>query len=156
MLSKTTRICWLNAFASCFSLVSFDFCQIVMNADDVKEKGKTKFPFCMVWGQDFIMATLEKTIDINSLDNIRTRFIELYFKNKHNKSHPNLLYDFQDEISKAGHLSAYNHWILMIGDDKGFETWRADNRTKWEDFLKWFTDNSLQVDMKNKFYRGQY
>ncbi len=71
-----------------------------MNADDIIGKCKIKFPFCMVFGQAFIMAIIKiKTIDINSLYIIRTAFGENYFKMGHNRTHPIILIDYQEEFS---------------------------------------------------------
>ena len=137
--------------------LKIDFCNIVMNADDIIDKDKIKFPFCMVFGQALIMSVIDvKTIDINSLDKIRKGFVENYFKMSHHKTHPNLLFDYQDKLLKAGHLEAYNHWILMKGDEDGFNNWQSANKEKWDSFVKWFTDNRLRVDRENKFYSGQY
>lgn len=134
-----------------------DFCNVVMNADDIVGKDKIKFPFCMVFGQAFIMSIIDiKAIDINSLDKIRTAFVENYFKMGHNKTHPNILIDYQDKILKSGHSEAYNHWILMKGDEDGFNKWQSANKDKWDSFVKWFNNKGLKVDNSNKFYSGQY
>jgi len=134
-----------------------DFCNAVINADDIIGKDKIKFPFCMVFGQAFIMSIISiKAIDINSLDKIRTSFVENYFKMGHNKTHPNILIDYQDKIFKSGQSEAYNHWILMKGDEDGFNKWQSENKDKWDSFVKWFNDNGLKVDNSNKFYSGQY
>jgi len=55
-----------------------------------------------------------------------------------------------------GHLEAYNHWIIMKGDEDGFEQWLSANKNKWDAFTKWFADNGIKVDLANRFYRGQY
>ena len=134
-----------------------DFCNAVINADDIIGKDKIKFPFCMVFGQAFIMSIISiKAIDINSLDKIRTSFVENYFKMGHNKTHPNILIDYQDKIFKSGQSEAYNHWILMKGEEDGFNKWQSENKDKWDSFVKWFNDNGLKVDNSNKFYSGQY
>lgn len=137
--------------------VKIDFCNIVMNADDINGKAKIKFPFCMVFGQAFIMSIIDvKAIDIYSLNKIRTAFVENYFKMGYSKTHPNFLIDYQDKVLKAGHLEAYNHWILMKGDEVLFDEWQFSNKDKWTNFAKWFNDNGLKVDNSNKFYSGQY
>lgn len=136
---------------------SIDFCEVIMNAEDIIDKEKIKFPFCMVFGHALIMAIIGvENIDINSLDKIRTRFVENYFKLGHNKTHPNVLIDYQEKLNKAGHSEAYNHWILMKGDEDGFDKWRAANKDKWDSFVKWFSDNKIQIDDNHKFYSGQY
>jgi len=133
-----------------------DFCNVVMSAENLVGD-KIKLPFCMLFGQAFIMAIIDvKEIDIHSLDKIRKSFVENYFSMGHNKTYPNVLYDYQDKILKAGHLEAYNHWILLKGDESGFTTWQDANTEKWDAFVKWFTDNKLILDNSNKFYSAQY
>jgi len=98
----------------------------------------------------------EKSIEINSLDRIRRQFVENYFKNGNDKKYPNLLFEYQNRILKSGHLEAYNHWILMKGDEDGFGKWQSANKDKWENFINWFSENKIQIDENNEFYRGQY
>ena len=134
-----------------------DFCNIIINAKDIINKDNIKLPFCSIFGEDFIMSIIGvQTIDINSLDIIRNNFIEYYFKNKHNKNFPNILFNYQKKIKDAGHFEAYNHWILMKGDEDAFENWYDSNKEKWDDFIKWFSDNGLKLDNSNKFYSKQY
>ncbi len=136
---------------------SIDFCNIIMNADDIIDTEKIKFPFCMVFGQAMLLAIIDiKNIDINSLDTIRTRFLENYYKMEYEKTHPNSLFAYLDKIHKAGHFEAYNHWILMKGDEDAFVKWQKENKGKWDNFVKWFTDNELIMNNINKFNRHQY
>jgi tetratricopeptide (TPR) repeat protein len=137
--------------------INIDFCNIVMNAEDIASKEKIRFPFCMVFGQAFIMALGDvNSIDIGSLDKVRSAFVKNYFKMGHNKTHPIVLYDYQNKMLELGHLEAYNHWILSKGDEEGFDKWRAANKDKWDSFLKWFSENGLEVNDTNKYYSEQY
>ena len=137
--------------------ISVDFCKIIIDVKDIPDKGNIKFPFCMIFGNALMMAIIDlKNIDINSLDQLRTRFIHEYFKNDNQTKYPNILYDYQQRIEKAGHSEAYNHWILMKGDEDGFDKWKEKNKTQWSDFITWFNDNQLKLSQTNKFYRKQY
>ena len=60
------------------------------------------------------------------------------------------------KILSAGHFEAYNYWILMKGDENGFEKWHAENKEKWDSFIKWFKDNKIEIEDSHKFYSGQY
>jgi tetratricopeptide (TPR) repeat protein len=102
-----------------------------------------------------IGMVLEKEINIHSLDRIRTAFVTNYFKGN-DKKYPNVLFDYQNRILKEGHLEAYNHWILMAGDEDGFTLWEGANKEKWNKFVEWFKPNGLKIDGKNKFIRTQY
>lgn len=98
----------------------------------------------------------QKEININTLSTIRSKFIELYYKKKYNEKYPNVLFDFQQEIEKLGHGEAYNHWIVLAGDEDGFTKWRDANETKWNAFIKWFTPNAIKLDQDHKFLKTQY
>ena len=138
---------------------TISFCQNAsINVNDLKNPKKLKLPFGMlVYEPTMLMGVaLEKNIDLSSLDRIRTRFIENYFKMGHDKTYPNVLFDYQDKIKKAGHLEAYNYWILMKGNEDEFGKWEEANKAKWDNFVDWFNENQLVINDKNKFYREQY
>lgn len=140
------------------SSMSVSFCkQMTINAVNISGSKDITLPFCMIYEPTLALAIIpEKSININSLDRIRGRFLATYFDKGFDKTHPNILFDYQDKISKSGHLEAYNHWILMKGDEDSFDTWHSVNQQKWDDFVKWFTDNGIVVDDAHKFYKGQY
>jgi tetratricopeptide (TPR) repeat protein len=137
------------------SSISSSFCrQMVL---DVNNDRKIKLPFCMIFEPTLLMSVgLEKSIDMNSLDKIRTAFIDNYFNNERDKMYPNVLFSYQKSIKDAGHIEAYNHWILMKGDEEGFDNWYSSNKDKFDSFVKWFTDNGLRLTETNRFYKGQY
>jgi tetratricopeptide (TPR) repeat protein len=134
------------------------FCQkMSINASAFSDPKNFKLPFCMVYGPTMMMAVaMEKRIDLGSLHNIRKSFIENYFINNFHTKYPNILFDYHDQALKAGHFEAYNHWILMMGDEDGFEKWQSTNKDKWDSFVKWFTTNGLEVSEDRKFHSGQY
>lgn len=130
----------------------------IINVNDLNDPKKFKLSFGQGAYEMTMMLTIlgEKVIDINSLDNIRTRFIELYFNGDNAKNYPDILFDYQQKVMNAGHMEAYNHWILMKGDENGFEKWHSENKEKWDGFTEWFSDNQMQLDVAHKFYRAQY
>jgi tetratricopeptide (TPR) repeat protein len=140
------------------SSIAVSFCQsMTMSIDALSDGKEMVLPFCMIYEPTLLIGIVfEKSLDINSLDRIRNGFIENYFKMGHNKTHPNILFDYQNEILKAGHLASYNHWVLMKGDEDKFDIWVEENEEKWTEFVTWFTDNGLKVNDSNKFYSGQY
>lgn len=129
-----------------------------INISDLQDPNKIKLPFGVgVYEPTLMMSMInEKSIDLNSLDKIRTNFVETYFKNGNDKKYPNILFEYQNKVLQAGHIEAYNHWILMKGDEDTFGVWHSSNTEKWDSFVKWFTDNGLEVDNSNKFYSRQY
>lgn len=138
--------------------MSVSFCQqMTMNISDITEGKEMKLPFCMIYEPTLLMsAAFAKSIDINSLDIIRTDFVENYYKMEHNKTYPNALFDYQKQLLDAGHFEAYNHWILMKGDEDAFTAWKNSNEDKWDGFVTWYTENSIDISDTNKFYSRQY
>ena len=126
--------------------------------NDINDPDKMKLPFGVgVYEPTLMMSILAaKSIDINTLDNIRSNFVDNYFKNEIDKKYPNILFSYQKQVKDAGHLEAYNHWILMKGDEDGFVKWQKANKDKWDSFMKWFADNAIVINNTYKFYRMQY
>jgi hypothetical protein len=136
---------------------SVSFCTAVINGNDMLNGGKIKIPFCMVYEQTYIFSVIGiQTVDQASLSRIRQNFVGNYRTMGHNKTHPNVLFDYQEKILNAGHAEAYNRWILMKGDVDGFEQWRKAHETEWDAFIQWFRSNGLVLSNENKFYRKQY
>lgn len=125
---------------------------------DPSKIGEMKLPYGIgVYEPTLMMALISSNgIDINSLDKIRTGFVDLYFSNGHDQTYPNALFSFQKQVKEAGHLEAYNHWILMKGDENGFTTWQNANKEMWQNFANWFGDNGMPITETNRFYSGQY
>lgn len=94
-----------------------------------------------------------KEISMQTLSDMRTRFVNIYFEKEYNKRYPNALFDYQRNIEKAGHLEAYNYWILMQGDQYEFMNWQIINEEKWTTFIDWFSNNPIQINADNKFIR---
>lgn len=141
-----------NSFSVSFSKNS------TINIGDLTNPGKMKLPFGVGVYEPTLMFSMvsTKSIDINSLDILRSKFVDIYFQNGNDKVYPNVLFSYQKQVKDAGHIEAYNHWILMKGDEDAFEVWMDSNKEKWDNFVKWFTDNGMKIDESNKFNRMQY
>ena len=99
--------------------------------------------------------TGEKSIDLNSLNNIRQLFLKNYLTFGHNKTNPNVLFYYQNKIAESRNSEAYNYWFLSNGDKDNFEKWMENNKDKWNKFVKWFTENKIKIDDSNKFIRSE-
>lgn len=141
-----------NSFSVSFSKNS------TINIGDLTNPGKMRLPFGVGVYETTLMISMlsTKSIDINSLDNIRSSFVDNYFQRGNDKTYPNILFSYQKQVKDAGHIEAYNHWILMKGDEDGFVNWMNSNKEKWDNFVMWFTDNEIQINQSNKFNRMQY
>lgn len=129
-----------------------------MNINGLTDPSKMKLPFGIGIYEPILMKSIlfTKAININSLHTIRSVFVDNYFKNGLDKTYPNVLFNYQKQVKEAGHIEAYNHWILMKGDEDGFDKWQSVNKDKWDSFVKWFGNNGLNINAANKFYSGQY
>lgn len=139
--------------------VTVSFSKInVINTDNVKDKKDIKLPFGMGCYEMVLLLAVagEKQIDISSLNRIRNSFVTNYYKTGFPEKYPNLLFDYQKKIKDAGYMEAYNHWIVMKGDEDGFDLWQKGNRPQWDAFIKWFRENPLKTNPNNHFYRNQY
>jgi tetratricopeptide (TPR) repeat protein len=137
---------------------SISFCKnMVMNVEDLTSKKEIKLPFCMPFEQTFAVATIGvKTVDINSLNTIRTNFLSMWDQFKHEKNYPNVLFEYEEKVRAAGHLEAYNHYILAGADENSFKEWAGANKEKFTNFINWYRENQITLDAQHKFYRGQY
>ena len=98
----------------------------------------------------------QSQFNLSSLHTIRTRFIDLYYKEGLQKSYPNVLFDYQKKIQDAGHAECYNYWILMKGHNQNFIDWHAKHKVEWENFVNWFIKNPLVIDKNNFFLSTNY
>jgi tetratricopeptide (TPR) repeat protein len=141
------------------SMVSFSKNSTILV--DKKNIKKIKFPFPVMAYEPMLMLSLisEKVLNMSSLDRIRTGFVDNYFNQQKGKmatEYPNVLFDYQKQVKLAGHLEAYNHWVLMKGDESEFAAWQESNKAKWDAFVDWFNSNQLKMNMEHRFYRAQY
>lgn len=138
---------------------SVSFCKNAsINIGSKKDLRNLKLPFGIgVYEPTLLLSMLSvDSIDIHSLNKVRSAFVDNYFNKGHDKSYPNVLFSYQKKVKKAGHMEAYNYWILMKGDEDGFAKWQTENIDKWKDFLNWFKNNGLKINESNKFHSSQY
>jgi len=114
-----------------------------------------KLPFGIgVYEPLLLMSAIgEDSISIAALNRMRTKFLEEYYEKDHHKEYPNVLFEYQKKIEEAGHLEAYNYWIMLKGNETEFNEWYEKNIRKWDDFLEWFKKNPIEIDSENYFIR---
>ena len=93
----------------------------------------------------------ETEVNLESLDRIRTKFLENYYENEKNVEYPNALFEYQKTVQEAGYMKAYNYLLLSQGDYDAFVEWEDSNDDTWNSFIDWFMDNGIQLDESNKF-----
>lgn len=121
-----------------------------------KEEAEQLINSFKVRGYEILMglaAVGQNKIDINSLNKIRTNYLDLYFKEGYDIKFPNVVFDYQKKVQDAGFLEAYNYWILLDGDKTNESEWEGKNRDTWDKFLTWFDKNPMEINESNKFVR---
>lgn len=98
----------------------------------------------------------EKTLSLYSINKLRTAFIENWFSEEKDDANSNQLLNYNRLLLKAGFLEPYNYFIFAKGNQKEFDTWKKNNPTKWDAFVKWSNDNPLKIEGKDKFCSNQY
>ncbi|MBS1772321.1 MAG: hypothetical protein JST82_05640 [Bacteroidetes bacterium] len=94
-----------------------------------------------------------RSLDYENICQMRSAFIDLYYKNKLDKDYPCVLFDYEMKMKKAGHLEAYNHWLMSRGNIEQFKIWVEKHDAEWKSFLEWFKNNRIKLDDNNKFTR---
>jgi tetratricopeptide (TPR) repeat protein len=119
---------------------------------------KLKLPYGSTIYEPILLVALgkERTLDAFSLDRIRTSFVQNYYRIPFSKDKPNVLFDYQQRLLQAGHLEAYNHWLLMMGNEAAFREWEKANPGKWQSFAAWFQANPLALNDSHRLYRQQF
>ena len=98
-------------------------------------------------------VTGEESVTLESLHRIRTKLIEYCLQdldeNTRRVSYDNPIVvpflEYMRKVRDAGHLEAYNYWILHNGDKAGFGEWVGKNRQKFNEFVSWFERNKLEI-----------
>lgn len=140
--------------------ISFANSNITITLDDLenmKKSGDLKMPYGLMVYEPLVSAAVPiDSVNLENLCKMRSNFLDLYFKQGHNKTYPHVLFDYQMKVKQAGHLNAYNHWVLKAGDTKAFEKWKNGHKTEWDAFTRWFSENKLEITARNKFVRKTF
>ena len=128
--------------------------QMVMSPAQFEKDNK--LPLCMMFGKWFIYGLLDskaKEFSLDSLSKIRQGFLKSYFQ-KDNKDYPNILFDYQDIMSKNNIFDAYNHYIFQIGAEDEFSNWLQKNKTDYNKFVEWYIkkENTISPNKNNFFH----
>ncbi len=127
-----------------------DFCEIILDASEIKLNKDINLPLCAIFGKNFMLAIIdEKNINLNSLSQIRQKFIENYFKEDY-KNYPNVLFDYQKELVDKNLFNAYNHYLFQIGAQEEFNNWLETNRSEYDKFVEWYTANQNIIEITNE------
>lgn len=104
------------------------------------------------------------SVDLASLNRMRCDFVDNYYalmddlrgKVAFIPDTPNVLLDYQRRIARAGHMEAYNYWLLKEGDPEQAAAWCEGHRSEWDVFMAWFRENPLELDAQHYFHRSLF
>ncbi len=122
---------------------------------DIKDNSKFGMVFYTVALSLAIASEGDTKININGLSRVRKTILDLYSQ-KFSVEYPNPILEFQSKLLNEGLLDAYNHWILLKGNEDEFEIWYANNESTWEKFKTTFGSNPLKLNENNKFILDNY
>jgi hypothetical protein len=139
-------------------LVNDSSVSVSFSKNNIIDPHDVKLSFGVGVYEPVLLLSIASVRDFNmdSFSKIRSDFIDLYYKKNLEDIYPNVLFSYQKKVKDAGHIDAYNHWILMQGNINSFADWQQANEDQWNSFVEWFSIYPIRVTSKNKFVRGQY
>lgn len=137
--------------------VSFSNNSSIQVSMDGEQAEEFKLPFGLLVYEPTILISVigVDTINLESLNIIRTNFLNMYFEKGFNKSYPNILFEWQKEMKEKGFLESYNYWLLSKGNEGEFGRWIENNEDAFDEFIEWFGANQIKIDENNKFVRKE-
>ncbi len=142
---------------------SVEFCTATTMELDAPSDGK--LPLCLNYE---LIATVglaiaidkkikkAKELDFDAIVFTRTTFLSLWLDKELDKEFPLAVFDFEKQVKDAGHLDAYQRWLVMHGDINAFEAYLKANEVAFRSFWDWFRDKSIEFDEENGLIRSRY
>lgn len=134
---------------------AIDFCDIYINESDIKENGEIALPLCAIFGKNIALSiTGENQFNLTTLSSIRKNYIINFFKEDYEK-YPNVLFEYHKKMLDNDVFETYNHYLFQMGAEKEFKIWLENNKSKYNDFVEWYTknENTIEITTINKFIR---
>ncbi|WP_276504777.1 tetratricopeptide repeat protein [Terrimonas pollutisoli] len=115
-----------------------------------EEKNKSEFAKAFLQTMSKQSSLANKGITTETLTMIRTRFILDWYQNNATKF-PLRLFDYQQQLLKAGMFEAYNQWLFGASENLAtYDTWSKTHADQYEAF------NQFQRNRIFKMPAGQY
>lgn len=70
--------------------------------------------------------------------------------------YPNLIFDYHNYLINANMFEPYNYWLLNNGSIEEFEIWKENSGERFNNFVAWFKENKMTINVKNKTNRYSY
>lgn len=115
-----------------------------------EEKNKSEFAKAFLQTMSKQSSVANKGISTETLTMIRTRFILDWYQTYAAK-YPLRLFDYQQQLIKAGMFDAYNQWLFgTVENLAGYDAWSKSHAEQYEAF------NKFQQNRVFKMPAGQY
>lgn len=120
-------------------------------------------PYPLVYADLMMKALPEDAVklDLATLDKMRQAFVAGFFDPNgevasYADEYGNVLLDHQKLIAEAGHMEAYNYWLLQQGDPEAYKAWREEHVEEFDAFVEWYNSHGLNVDMQKRYSMSHY
>ena len=121
-----------------------------------KDSSQVLMPLPMAFKEEMLKALKpEKEITLQSLIDVRGRFIDSFYK-RFNDYYDVSILDFQRQVRESGHWQAYNMFLLAHGDMDAFKQWRVTDPTSEEQlkaFALWYNDHPFTTSTERPTLR---
>lgn len=98
---------------------------------------------------------IEPEFTIKNLIKIRKQFLTKWNEDYADR-YPNLIFDYHNYLINANMFEPYNYWLLNNGSIEEFEIWKENSGERFNNFVAWFKENKMTINVKNKTNRYSY
>jgi tetratricopeptide (TPR) repeat protein len=129
-----------------------EFCDIVIDVRDITSE-EIQLPFCAIFAKNFMIpVSNQKEFNLKTLTDIRSQFIENYFK-EDSKKYPNVLFNYHKKLMENKLFEAYNYYLFQVGAANEFNTWLEHNEETYDAFVDWYIldENIIEITTENSY-----
>jgi tetratricopeptide (TPR) repeat protein len=155
-----------NAYSAGFyklredSTTGIEFTKINILSKNLKERDDLPFELAyqimMKEASEGLLPKEKNALSIDVIHKIRTKFIEIWYKDKWNEKYSNALFDLHRKMVLAGHFETYNYWVFNAARKVEAEKWLKNNPEKLNLFGDYMIKNQLKLHKGNYINRAKY
>ena len=142
------------------STTTIEFTKINILSKNLKERDdlpfELAFQIMMKEASEGLLPKEKSELSIDVIHKIRTKFIEIWYKDKWNEKYSNALFDLHRKMIVAGHFETYNYWVFNAARKIEAEKWLKQNPEKLEQFGEYMIRNQLKLHKGNYINRAKY
>ncbi len=105
-----------------------------------------------------LLPRAQDSLTIKTLYKIRSKFLDLWYKEKWNSRYSNPLFDLLKTLKDKGYFEAYNYWLFNAALQKEAEKWLKNpkNKKKLNDFGNFMAKHELRLNKANYVSHRKY